>query len=151
MVISHPAYNYRISKIRAYVIKSNIRQYSLRNCSGFSHNFDSGRGAETESIWATAQASCYKYIVWDPDLNTSPGFSFWIPVFGLLCSVRWLCLAGVKIMNALCYRNQSRHWVRRLISSPSRSSGPEISIFRPLGYEPLKISVWTCELISVGE
>ena len=27
--------------IRAYVIKSNIRQYSLRNWSKFSHNFDS--------------------------------------------------------------------------------------------------------------
>ena len=26
-----------------------------------------------------------------------------------------------------------------------------VFILRPLGYEPLKISVWTCEIVSVGE
>lgn len=106
MVISHCSYNYRISKIRAYVIKSNIRQYSLRNCPGFSHNLDSVKErkqnpSEQGSTEHRAQASCYKYI-----RSRSKYFSrlFLLSqsvVFGLFCSVRSLWRAGVKIMNAL--------------------------------------------------
>ena len=102
MVISHSAYNYRISQIRAYVIKSNIRQYSLRNCPGFSHNLDSvEKRKQNPSEQGSTEHRLHAINISDPDLNTSPGFSFWIRVFSLLCSVGSLWPGGVKIMNAL--------------------------------------------------
>lgn len=49
-----------------------------------------------------------------------------------------------------CYWKWFGHW-NRMIDFESPPSGFQVFILRPLGYEPLKISVWTCELISVGE
>ena len=49
-----------------------------------------------------------------------------------------------------CYWKWFGHW-NRMIDFESPPSGFQVFILRPLGYEPLKISVWTWEQISVGE
>ena len=117
MVISHCSYNYRISKIRAYVIKSNIRQYSLRNCPGFSHNLDSvekrkQNPSEQGSTEHRAQASCYKYI-----RSRSKYFS---RLFLLNPSI-WFVMFGEMIMPGRC-----EDYECTLLQKPISSLSPEI-------------------------
>lgn len=154
--------------IRAYAIKANIRQYPRRNSTQFSHNFvalykmkcgNKIHPANSQNLASRFHlepsfldfSSRFSLILYPLSMTCSGLESLLVPLFSEYSTLKSNYKYLVRIFcEYTCYWKWFGHW-NRMIDFESPPSGFLVFILRPLGYEPLKISVWTCELISVGE